>query len=96
MSRVTRSAQADEDLIAIWLMIAAENPAAADRVLDRMDDVCDMLAHYPAAGPARDDIAPSLRYFPAPPYLVLYRIVTEEHVDIVRVVDGRRDLSSLF
>ncbi len=55
-----------------------------------------MLAHYPAAGPAREDIAPSVRYFPVPPYLVLYRIVADEHVDIVRVVDGRRDLSSLF
>jgi toxin ParE1/3/4 len=96
MSRFTRSAQADDDLVAIWLTIAAENPAAADRVLDRIGEVCDMLAHYPAAGPAREDIAPSLRYFPVPPYLVLYRIITDEHVDIIRVVDGRRDLSSLF
>jgi toxin ParE1/3/4 len=96
MSGFSRTAQAEEDLIAIWLTIAADNPPAADRILDRIEAVCQMLAHHPAAGPAREDIAPSLRYFPVSPYLVLYRIVTEQHVEIVRVVDGRRELSSLF
>ena len=39
MRRVTRSAQAEEDLIDIWLTIAADNPSAADRVLDRIRPV---------------------------------------------------------
>ena len=33
MKAIIRTARADEDLIDIWLRIAGENPAAADRVL---------------------------------------------------------------
>jgi toxin ParE1/3/4 len=32
--RIVRSASADADLIEIWLWIARDDPAAADRVLD--------------------------------------------------------------
>jgi toxin ParE1/3/4 len=96
VSHFTRSAQAEEDLIATWLAIASDNLLAADRILDRIDAVCHMLALHPFAGAARDDIAPGLRYFPVTPHLVLYRILADDHVEIVRVVDGRRDLAELF
>ena len=94
--RFVRSAQAEDDLIVIWSTVAAENPAAADRLLDRIDAVCIMLASYPEAGPRRDDIALGFRYFPVRPYLVIYRVVAPDLVEVVRVVDGRRDLENLF
>lgn len=34
MSVIQRTAQAEEDLIEIWIYIAQDNPRAADRVLD--------------------------------------------------------------
>jgi toxin ParE1/3/4 len=94
--RFVRSAQAEDDLIVIWSRTAAENSAAADRVLDRIDAVCVMLANYPEAGPRRDDIAPGFRYFPVRPYPVIYRVSVPDLVEVVRVVDGRRDLENLF
>ncbi|WP_333876336.1 type II toxin-antitoxin system RelE/ParE family toxin [Methylobacter sp.] len=37
MSVIYRTAQAEEDLIEIWIYIAQDNPSAADRVLDDIE-----------------------------------------------------------
>jgi toxin ParE1/3/4 len=36
MPVIRRTAEADEDLINIWLYIAPDNPGAADRLLDEI------------------------------------------------------------
>jgi len=38
MPVIRRTAQAEEDLIDIWLYIAQDNPGAADRLLDEIED----------------------------------------------------------
>jgi toxin ParE1/3/4 len=89
----TRAAR--EDLIAIWTHIAEDNPQAADRVLDRLEEAANRLVENPQIGPARDDIRPGLRYLVSGSYLLLYRI-REGGIEIVRAVHGRRDLNGLF
>jgi toxin ParE1/3/4 len=93
--KINRSRQADEDLIGIWLYIAADNPAAADVALDRIESVCNLLAENPHIGRERPDIAPGLRYFPVEKYLILYR-VEDATVEIVRVLHGARKIDELF
>ena len=95
MPVVRRTAQAEEDLIEIWIYIAQDNPAAADRLLDKFDSKFSLLAEQPSLGPAREDIAPELRYLPVGNYLILYRII-ESGIEVVRVVQGARNLKSLF
>jgi toxin ParE1/3/4 len=92
--RLRRTARAEQDLVEIWHYIAEHNEAAANRLLDQIDAKCRLLAAFPEAGPARDDIAPGLRYIPYRNYLVLYRILPDL-IEVVRVVHGRRDLSRL-
>ena len=87
--RIVRTARADEDLIAIWLWIARDDPAAADRMLYAIDARCAQLAERPLSGPARDDILPGLRHLVAGPYLVLYRVAPEV-VRVLRVLHGRQ------
>ena len=82
-------------MIDIWTYIARENPAAADRLLDRIDAKCRLLAENPRLGPDRSDIRPGLRYFIVGRYVILYRAV-EDGVEIVRVVHGARDLRAPF
>jgi toxin ParE1/3/4 len=91
----TRTARAEEDLIEIWNYIAPESLSAADRVLDRIDRVCEHLAENPRMGPARPDLAHGLRYFVSGSYLVIYR-ETPGGVEIVRVIHGARYLPDLF
>ena len=74
--RIVRSARADEDLIEIWLWIAREDSAAADRVLDAIAARWSQLAEHPLSGSARDDIEPGLRHLVAGRYFVLYRVET--------------------
>ena len=47
MPQVFFTRAAREDLIAIWTHIAADTPAAADRVLDRLEEAASHLADNP-------------------------------------------------
>jgi len=53
-------------------------------------------------GVRRSDIRPSMRMLVEAPYLILYRTDPDsdegpiEAVEIIRVIDGRRDLAGLF
>lgn len=95
MPQVFFTRAAREDLVNIWTHIAADDAAAADRVLDRLDEAASHLARNPQMGPARDDIRPGLRYLVSGSYLLLYRI-EPDGIEIVRAVHGRRDLYGLF
>jgi toxin ParE1/3/4 len=89
MLPILRTRRADEDLIEIWSWIAADSPAAADRVLDAIEARWSQLARYPQSGMARDDIAPGVRVLSAGQYLTLYRI-DGSSVTILRVLHGKR------
>jgi toxin ParE1/3/4 len=86
---IIRTARADDGLIDIWTTIAADNPGAADRVLDAIGRRWQQLAQHPRSGLAREDIAPGIRHLIVGQYLTLYRI-GGEGIEIVRVLHGRR------
>ncbi len=90
MPAAYRSSLAESDLIEIWEHIASEDPSAADRLLDRIDDVCTMLANQPYVGPSREDIAAGLRFHPVGNYLVFYTI-RDDGIAVARVIHGARD-----
>jgi toxin ParE1/3/4 len=78
-----------EDLQDIWLTIAAEDIAAADRMLTAIYDRCQLLARHPDAGPRRPEIAPDCRCLVEGTYLILYRRVGRR-VTLVRAIHGQR------
>ncbi len=94
-SRVKRTPRAEHDLEDIWFFVAQDNPDAADRLLDRIEQSTKLLADHPHIGTARPDVAPELRYHPVGNYLLLYRII-KNGIELVRVVHGARDWVSLF
>ncbi len=97
MARFFVSRRAEIDLREIWRYIAAENPDAADRVLSRIDVKFGILAEFPAIGRLRDDISPGFRMLVEGNYLLLYEYdAPRDEVELIAVVDGRRDLSGLF
>jgi toxin ParE1/3/4 len=97
MSRITRYANAARaDLIDIWLHIAADDPAAADRQIDRIESAITRLIDFPEIGHMRDDAGPDVRLLLQDSYLVLYRYRAAQALVVVeRIVRGRRDLGSL-
>jgi toxin ParE1/3/4 len=89
------SRRADEELREIWRYIAAENPDAADRILLKIDQKLQVLREFPDIGAQRDDIRPGARILIEGVYLILYdHRPAEDVVEVVTVVDGRRDLST--
>lgn len=93
--RIVRTARAEEDLIEIWIYIARDNQRAADQILDELDKKTRILSVYPRAGRERPDIAPNVRSLVCGPYLILYGL-EDDHVQIVRYVHGRRDLTEMI
>ena len=90
MATVQRSARAEIDLIEIWSHIAKEDPVAADRQLDRIEEACGMLAANPRGGPRREDLAPGLRFYLVGNYLIFYTL-SDGGIILVRVLHGARD-----
>jgi toxin ParE1/3/4 len=91
------SRRAKEELRQLWRYIAAENPAAADRLLLRIDNKLQILRDFPDIGTMRDDIRPGFRMLVEGNYLLLYEHdAASNSVELIAVVDGRRDLSGLF
>jgi toxin ParE1/3/4 len=96
MTPVRISADAENDLDAIWLYIANDSPLNADRFLDRLvESLTKTLSTAPLAGRTRDEFGGGLRSFPIESYIAFYR-VRNEVVEIVRIIHGARDLAAIF
>ena len=95
MGRIQRTPRADLDLEEIWYFIAQDDPVAADRWLDTLEEKIALLADNPLMGPSRPDIARELRYHPVGNHLILYRVIPDG-IEIVRVVHGARHLLDLL
>lgn len=94
--------QAEKDLFEIYEFIAIDSSVAADRILSKLQGKIETLIEYPRLGLRKPEIRPSARLLIESPYLILYETHpdTDEGpvstVEIVRIIDGRRDLKSLF
>ena len=90
-----------DDLPAIYAFIARDNPAAAERVLEAVQNTFDQLAQQPECGvpyKTRNPKLTDVRMLPVngfANYLVFYRIEGGA-VRILYVVHGARHLPRLF
>ncbi|MCX7193036.1 MAG: type II toxin-antitoxin system RelE/ParE family toxin [Proteobacteria bacterium] len=90
--RFTRSAETD--LLELWLNIAEENPVAADDSLDIIQSAISVLSSQPEMGRARPELADGLRSFPTrTPYIIFY-MLCEDHLLVVRVLHHARDIDA--
>ncbi len=95
------SPQAREDLLEIYVAIGLDNPDAAER-LYAAESKTALLVRHPRLGVRRPEIQGPARILIEGAYLILYETHPDtdegpvESVEIVRVVDGRRDLASPF
>jgi toxin ParE1/3/4 len=95
-SSVIWSSDARADLSEIWdyhAMVAG--PRTADKVAREIHEACLLLEQAPYGGRARDELRPGLRSIAVNPHVIFYR-VTDDVAEIVRVLDGRRDLDEIF
>jgi toxin ParE1/3/4 len=100
-ARLIWSKLAREALLEIYVAVSLENPTAAERLYDRIESRVSALASQPRMGQRRPDVSPDARVLVQNPYLILYQTYPADDespvltVEIVAVVDGRRDLEAL-
>lgn len=90
--KIRKSSHAGEDLIEIWLYVAANNAAAADRLLDRFEARFELLATQPRSGMPRDDLGRGVRQVTIGEYLVFYATQCNP-IEALRVLHGRRRIT---
>ena len=100
MHKVVYLPIAEDDILAAVEYIAykLDNPSAAEALLDELDKTAERVARFPYSSelyrtdrPMRKEI----RMVSVKNY-VLYYAVTEETVEIQRLIHGRRDRTQLF
>src|SRR5665213_3968706 len=90
------SPEADSDLLTIWAWGATHfSSDIADAYLRDIQHAAQNLTDFPRSGVERDQLVPGMRSVVVFPSVLFYRIGAQS-IDIVRIVDGRRNLAALF
>lgn len=95
MARVFKTGQCHLDLVAIGRHIARDNPTAALKLLDAIDDKLQFLADNPALGEARGDLERCLRSFSIKSYVIYFQ-PCPEGIDVLRILHGAQDANAVF
>ena len=91
MSAFVLHPDAPTDLTEIWEFIAADNPAAADRVLDEIHEAIRALIPFPQVGHRRPDLTSRpLRFHPVRDFLITYA-PDEKPLVVLAILHGRRN-----
>jgi len=94
--RLTWAPSAKNDLRDIWrYFVGVASPEIADRLLRDIHRASERVRQRPLAWRARDEVMPGLRSILVHPYVVFYRL-SDETVEIVRVLHQRRNLAAVF
>jgi toxin ParE1/3/4 len=95
MSSCVFTRQAHLDLLEIHDYIAADNPAAAARFVQKMERKCQTIARTPMMGRLCEELEPLLRCFSVDNYIIFYK-TTSNGVAIIRILSGYRDYQRIF
>lgn len=66
--------------------------SAADRVLERFDDIFRLLSGNPNAGPARPRLGRTIRTFTVEGYVLCYRVSTDA-IEVIAILHGARKIT---
>ena len=84
--------RAQADLLEAWLYIAEDNLAAADRVLDSLEQEAKVLLLQPLMGRARPELGSAVRSWPTSTPYVLFYEVDDMELTVLRVLHHARDI----
>jgi toxin ParE1/3/4 len=96
MSRYVINILASRDLNEIADYFAENGVETGEQFFSEFNSKCQQLVAFPSSGKSYAGIRPDLRGLSLAGYIVFYRVLLHEGIEILRVVSGRRDLPSLF
>lgn len=90
MRRLEFAPEAEADLVAIALYIAADDPERALTFVAELEARCAGMLEFPDTGRPRPELAPGLRCKPHGRYVIYYRPGAKT-VRVERILHGARD-----
>jgi toxin ParE1/3/4 len=94
--------KARADVKSIYIEMRKEQPRSPERYFANFRRKTELLIEHPRLGERHPEVFRTARMLVEAPYVILYEMRPDtddglvDAVEIVRVVDGRRDLSRLF
>jgi toxin ParE1/3/4 len=95
MGKIRRSADAIDDLSAIWRYIAKDNPSAADRLLQEIDRALERIVRFPLIGESVDHLRQGTRRVMVGNYQLFYELASSD-IHLLRVYHAARRIEDLF
>ncbi|MCY7408454.1 MAG: type II toxin-antitoxin system RelE/ParE family toxin [Alkalinema sp. CAN_BIN05] len=95
MSRYVINVLATRDLNDIGNYFAENSIEAGERFFQAFDRKCKQLVAFPSSGKRYPEVHPDIRGLLLENHILLYKIL-DDGIEILRIVNGRRDLLSLF
>ena len=96
MERYILAPSGRDDLDAIWLYIAKDNPVAATRVEQELIAAMRHLGQHPFSGHRREDLTDKpVRFWSVYSYIIVYDHAVSP-VHILRILSGYRDVKQLL
>jgi plasmid stabilization system protein ParE len=90
---VAWSSAAIADLADIWSHYATvAGRLTADKTVRDVGEACRLIETRPFAGRARNEVRAGLRSIAAGPTVLFYRVGRDEHAEVLRVLDRRKDV----
>ncbi len=86
---------ATHDLKEIADYFTANSVEAGEKFFHKFDRRCEQLINFPNMGRNYAEIRPDLRGLTLDGYIIFYRVL-DDGVEILRVINARRDLPSIF
>jgi toxin ParE1/3/4 len=86
---------ASRDLNKIADYFLTVNVTAGEKLFQFFNQKIKQLTQFPLMGRSYNHIKPSLRGLPMKGYIIFYR-VSNDQIEIIRVVNGHQNLSYLF
>lgn len=91
----TPTAKRELDEIHDFIGAERQSPRAAANLVREIHDRANLYASQPEMGTSREDLGEGFRVFSVKAYIIVYRAV-QHGIEVLRVVDGRRNYPSLF
>lgn len=95
MPRIVRTLPARDDLLQIWFHIAQDSVAAADRLIDLLEEHLQLISQNPFMGQSVEQYRVGLRQFTVGNYVLFY-IPIDDGIQLIRVLHGARKFEDLL
>ena len=95
--RVLDAARQDIAQIYAYIEKRSASVTVAERFVRQLNDQCRRLARLPGTlGRARPELRHDVRSAPFKGYVIFFRYVDDDILEIVHIIEGHRDIAAIF